>query len=115
MFIADGLFTGFLKVIQELFHSFDFNTEEFNNVAVPEPLKECKSLNLFTIGELLAVISSSCIWVMEKHDEEYTWRVWCSESWIQNVFDVMGQHNPYGAKVFFVEQTNVFLIIGLWG
>ena len=94
-------------------HSFDFNREEFNNVAAPEPLKECKSLNLFIIGELLVVLSSSCIWVMEKHDEEYTWSVWCLESWIQNVFDVMGQHNPYGAKVFFVGQTNVFLIIGL--
>ncbi|XP_057543475.1 putative F-box/kelch-repeat protein At1g12870 [Amaranthus tricolor] len=63
-------YIGLLKVIQELstllgdpriIHSFDFNTEEFNNVALPEPLKECASLILFTIGELLAVISSFCI------------------------------------------------------
>ncbi|CAO2828413.1 unnamed protein product [Amaranthus hypochondriacus] len=95
--------------------SFDFNTEEFNNVAAPEPLKEYSSLILFTIGELLAVISSSCIWVMEKHDERYTWRVWCSESWIPTLSNVIRESNPFGAKVFFVEQSNTILVIGFWG
>ncbi|CAO2828417.1 unnamed protein product [Amaranthus hypochondriacus] len=98
-----------------IIRSFDFNTEEFNNVPVPEPLKECMSLTLFTFGELLAVISSSCIWVMEKPDEKYTWRVWCSESWIQNLSNVIHEPNPFGAKVFFVEQSNTFLVIGFWG
>ncbi|CAO2828416.1 unnamed protein product [Amaranthus hypochondriacus] len=99
----------------KIIHSFDFNTEEFNNVAVPEPLKECKTSYLFAMGKLLAVISSSSIWVMEKHDGEYTWRKWCSESWVKTVYDVMAEHNPFGSKFFFVEQSNVFVIIGWWG
>ena len=84
-------------------------------MVVPEPLKECVSLILLTIGELLAVVSSSCIWVMGKHDGKYTWRVWCSESWIQKLSNVIGKPNPFGAKVFFVEQSNTFLISGFFG
>ena len=98
-----------------IIHSFDFNTEEFNNVALPEPLKECASLILFTIGELLAVISSSYIWILEKHDGEYTWRVWCSESWIKNVFDVIEEYYPFIVKVLFVEERNTFLIFRYTG
>ncbi|XP_057543478.1 F-box/kelch-repeat protein At3g23880-like [Amaranthus tricolor] len=104
----------------KIIHSFNFNNEEFNNVAVLEPLKECMSLVLFSIGELLAVMSSSSIWVMEKHDREYTWREWSSESWIKNVFDILEEQIleeeiPISPKVFFIEQSNTFLIIGFWG
>ena len=64
---------------------------------------------------MLAVISLPCILVLEEHDGEYTWRVWCSESWIKNVSNVIEKLNPFGAKVFFVGQSNTFLIIGFLG
>ncbi|XP_057543474.1 F-box/kelch-repeat protein At3g23880-like [Amaranthus tricolor] len=110
-----GIVYWFTKVDPEIIHAFDFNTEEFKNVPVPEPLKESKNLILFTIGELLAVISLPCILVLEEHDGEYTWREWCSDSWIQNVFDILEEHYSFTPKVFFVEESSTFLIIGFWG
>ncbi|XP_057543471.1 putative F-box only protein 15 [Amaranthus tricolor] len=98
-----------------IIRSFDFNLEEFNNLAVPEPLKECKMLVLFAIDELLAVMSSSCIWILEKYDGEYTWRERCSESWIKTVFDIFKEHYISTIKVLFVEETNTFLMIGVNG
>ncbi|CAO2828420.1 unnamed protein product [Amaranthus hypochondriacus] len=107
-----GIVYWFTEGVPRIIHSFDFNTEEFNNVALPEPLEKHANIILFTIGELLAAISSFCIWVLEKHDGEYTWRVWCSESWIKNVFDVTEAYYPFTVQVFFVEERNTFLIIG---
>ncbi|XP_057543459.1 F-box/LRR-repeat/kelch-repeat protein At2g27520-like [Amaranthus tricolor] len=98
-----------------IIRSFDFNMEEFNNLAVPEPLKECKMLVLFAIDELLAVMSSSCIWILEKYDGEYTWREWCSESWINSFFDIFKEDYLSTIKVLFVEETNTFLMIGFDG
>ena len=45
---------------------------------------------------------------MEKHDGEYTWREWCSESWIKNFFDIKEKKRfeelfPVSLKVFFIE------------
>ncbi|CAO2828418.1 unnamed protein product [Amaranthus hypochondriacus] len=98
-----------------IIHSFDFNTEEYINIAVPEPLNECKNFVLFATGELLTVMLSSCILVLEKHDEEYTLRDWCLESWVQNVVDIIDEEYTFGANLFFVEKSNTFLIIGFWG
>ena len=76
-------------------------------------MKECKSLNLFTIGELLAVMSSSCIFVLEKHNGVYTWREWCSESWFKNVFDILEEKRleklfRVSPKVFFISEQYIF-------
>ncbi|CAO2827846.1 unnamed protein product [Amaranthus hypochondriacus] len=101
-----------------IIHSFDFNREEFNNLVVPEPLKDCKIKVLFTVGDLLAVITSSSIMVLEKLDEAYTWRGWCSDSWVEDLFRILKEQysrNRVLPTLFFIEQNNTFLIVGQWG
>ena len=96
----------------EIIYCFDFNTEEFNYLEVPETLKEGKLLVLFTIGELLAVLSSSRIMVFENNDG---WRVWCTDTWIEDFFELLDkQINEEGInpKVLFLERCNTFVMGG---
>ena len=87
-------------------YSFDFNTEEFNTVEVPEALKESKRVILFTKGESLVVMTKFCVWILEKHDGEYTWRLLSSGS-LSSEFE--NYREKGGLKIFMIEESNRLL------
>lgn len=87
-------------------YSFDFNTEEFNTVEVPEALKERKRAILFRKGKSLVVLTKFCTWILKEHDEEYIWRLYSSRSLRA---DIENYGAETGLKIFVIEESNRLL------
>ncbi|CAO2828442.1 unnamed protein product [Amaranthus hypochondriacus] len=87
-------------------YSFDFNTEEFNTVEVPEALKERKRAILFRKGKSLVVLTKFCTWILKEHDEEYIWRLYSSRSLRA---DIENYRAETGLKIFVIEESNRLL------